>query len=303
MNYTLDQLRALEAVNRTGSFAAAAQELGRATSAISYAIKTLESALNVEIFDRSGHRARLTSAGELVLLETARVLTQARRLEQVGRELERGFEPALSVVLDGILPVPPVMRALRAFSDLGLPTRVHMMVEYLGGVVRKFEDLAADVMMVVDYEGDHELSAVPLPPVEVFLLAHRDHPLHQRDRTLDRDDLADHVELVVADSSHKPPGSTHRLFLGSPQLFQLSDFHTKTQALLHGVGYGWLPGHLAAEHMRSGELLEVGFEEGSRHVFEPHLVHRKHPPIGPAGKILLEKLLHETAIEPLVHDF
>ena len=57
MNYTLDQLLALEAVHRLGSFAAAAKSLYRATSAISYSIKSLEEALEVELFDRSGHRA------------------------------------------------------------------------------------------------------------------------------------------------------------------------------------------------------------------------------------------------------
>ena len=60
MNYTLDQLLALEAIHRLGSFASAAESLYRATSAISYSIKSLEDALNVTLFDRSGHRAVLT---------------------------------------------------------------------------------------------------------------------------------------------------------------------------------------------------------------------------------------------------
>ena len=73
MNYTLDQLLALEAVHRLGSFSAAATSLCRATSAISYSIKSLEEALKVDLFDRSGHRAQLTPEGELILLEARRV--------------------------------------------------------------------------------------------------------------------------------------------------------------------------------------------------------------------------------------
>ena len=112
MNYTLDQLLALEAVHRLGSFAAAAKSLYRATSAISYSIRSLEEALEVDLFDRSGHRAVLTPEGEVILLEAKRVLQQARRLEQMGKELHAGYEPILRIVLDGILPMAPVMRAM-----------------------------------------------------------------------------------------------------------------------------------------------------------------------------------------------
>ena len=66
MLLTLDQLEVLDAIARLGSFSAAAQELHRATSAVSYANKTLESSLGVSVFDRSGHRAKLTESGRLV---------------------------------------------------------------------------------------------------------------------------------------------------------------------------------------------------------------------------------------------
>jgi len=294
MNYTLDQLLALEAIHRLGSFAAAAKSLHRATSAVSYSIKSLEDALEVTLFDRSGHRAVLTPEGTLILAEAGRVIQQARRLEQVGRELQSGAEPLLQIVLDGILPMTPLMRAMHGFTERKLPTQVRLMVEYLNGVTDRFEETHADIMMVLDYEGDQELSATALPHVEMYLVAHKDHPLNQGEKTLTRDDLADHVELIVADSAKKPRGATHRLFLGSPHVFQLSDFHSKTQALLGGVGYGWLAGHLADEHIQSGELVRIPFEEGSVHTFEPHLVHRKDPPIGPSGRLFMELFLEEA---------
>jgi DNA-binding transcriptional LysR family regulator len=298
MNYTLDQLLALEAIHRLGSFAAAAKSLFRATSAVSYSIKSLETALDVTLFDRGGHRAVLTPAGELVLAEAQRVIGQARRLEQVALELNRGHEPLLPIVLDGILPQPPVMAAMRAFVDRQLPTRVQLVVEYLTGVVERFRESEAAIMLVLDYEGDQELSAIPLPKVDMFLLAHRDHALNQTGQSVDRAELARHVELVVADSSQRSSGASHRLFLGSPHLFELSDFHSKRQALLGGVGYGWLPNHLAAPHMKSGELVTIPFEEGSVHTFDPHLVYRKDPPLGAAGRLFMELFLKEAGVAP-----
>ena len=53
---SLDQLAVFVAVIETGSFNAAARKLGRAVSAISYAIATLETQLGVTVFDRQGSR-------------------------------------------------------------------------------------------------------------------------------------------------------------------------------------------------------------------------------------------------------
>ena len=131
------------------------------------------------LFDRSGHRAELTPEGELILTEARRVIQQARRLEQMGKELHAGYEPLLRIVLDGIFPMTPIMRAMGAFTAKKLPTRVRLMVEYLNGVSDRFAESEASLMLVLDYEGDQELSAIGLPHVPMCLLAHRDHPLNQ----------------------------------------------------------------------------------------------------------------------------
>lgn len=83
MNFTLDQLMALDAIARTGSFAAAASELHKVPSAVSYSIQGLESALGVDVFDRSRRKAVLTPAGQRLLDASREVLDQARMLERV----------------------------------------------------------------------------------------------------------------------------------------------------------------------------------------------------------------------------
>ena len=294
INYTLDQLMALEAIHRVGSFAGAAQSLNRATSAISYSIKTLETGLGVKLFDRSGHKAVLTAAGRLILLESRRVIREARRLEQVGRELNSGYEPELTVVMDGIVPLAPMMDAMRIFSGQERPTRLKLVVDYLKGVNQRFQNDSAAMMVLLNFEGDERLSAIPLPPVCMYLVSHRDHALQQGCEPLNRRVLAEHVEWTVADPAGTTTGPVHRLFLGSTQLFQMSDFHSKVEALRRGVGYGWLPGHLAEPHLASGELAEINFEEGSRHTFEPHLVYRTEPPMGLAGREFIDIYLDQV---------
>lgn len=57
-------LQAFEAAARHLSYAEAAQELGRTPSAISHAIKDLESRLRTSLFERAGRRVKLTQSGE-----------------------------------------------------------------------------------------------------------------------------------------------------------------------------------------------------------------------------------------------
>lgn len=66
---TLEALHILDAIDRRGSFASAANELDRAPSSLSYQIQKLEQDLDIMIFDRSGHKANFTDAGKLILEE------------------------------------------------------------------------------------------------------------------------------------------------------------------------------------------------------------------------------------------
>jgi len=65
----LQFLPTFEAAGRLGSFAAAASELHLTPSAISQQIRTLEDALGVALFERTGRTALLTQAGEQYLTE------------------------------------------------------------------------------------------------------------------------------------------------------------------------------------------------------------------------------------------
>ena len=63
-------------VERTGSMAAAARELGLVPSALSYRVRQLETALDVLLFDRSSRQAKLTEAGKELLREGNRLLIE-----------------------------------------------------------------------------------------------------------------------------------------------------------------------------------------------------------------------------------
>ena len=95
MDFTLDQLRALDAIDRGGSFAAAARELHRVPSAVTYLVRNLETTLGLTLFERTGRGAVLTAEGRHVLEYARDVLARARALESAARDLAGGWEAEL----------------------------------------------------------------------------------------------------------------------------------------------------------------------------------------------------------------
>ena len=75
---------------RSCSFAAASAKLYKTPSALSYTIHRLESDLNIQLLDRSGHRARFTPTGQMLLEKGREVLHIARELEIRAVKLQQG---------------------------------------------------------------------------------------------------------------------------------------------------------------------------------------------------------------------
>ena len=294
MRLDLDALEALAAVVEHGGLARAAQKLHKAPSAVSYQLARLEEQLDLAVVDRSGYRLALTPAGEAIYAEAQRVLAQAERVTELARQFRHGYEPRITLIADGILPLAPVFTAVKAMGDARIPTRVQLKVEFLRGVQYRFDRDAADLMIVKDYDPRPDLIAEPLPAVTCVLCTASTHALAHLD-TVSRDALHDHVELSIQDSSEQ--GTDHHLLGGERVLF-LSGFLAKRDALRMGLGFGWMPMDLVQEDLANGTLAEVRYEGGPRYRFTPQLVRRSDRALGPAGRLLYDGLraaLAETA--------
>ncbi|MFT5579437.1 MAG: DNA-binding transcriptional LysR family regulator, partial [Paraglaciecola psychrophila] len=84
---TIEVLETLDAIDRRGSFAKAAEELNKATSAVSYAVQKLEDQLDIALFQRQGRRSVLTPAGRLILAEGRDILQTTARLANKAKQV------------------------------------------------------------------------------------------------------------------------------------------------------------------------------------------------------------------------
>ena len=290
LNITLDQARALDALARHGTLKAAAKALGRQHGSIVYALGQLESQTELELLDRSGYRTRLTSAGDELLVRCRALLASFEELELAARRLRSGWEPTLRIVVDGIFPTALVLRQLKALRQADAPTRAEVQVEFLAGVEAAFEQAHADLMVSVLRPSDTGLSGVPLAPLTARLVASCDHPL-ARLRRVTEADLEKHTLISVRGSDPRLALSTGKHEPTAPIL--LHGFHTKREALLDGLGYGWLPDYLVADDVSAGRLKEVRYAGGSRHAFEPYAYTRR--AMGRAARFVVDGLVRDGA--------
>jgi DNA-binding transcriptional LysR family regulator len=280
LNINLKALEALDAVVSCGGFHRAAGQLHRVQSAVSHQVANLERQLGLKLLNRDGYRVQLTPAGEAILAEGRHLLTQAERLRTVARQLSCGWEAELLVVVDGILPLAPVLEAVGTLANEGVPTRIQVSVEFLRGVQEHFHRVQGSLMLAVEYRPDTSLQEEALPDLDGILCVGDVHPL-ARARSVTLAQLHEQLELSVQHSSTEQLDD-RRLF-GCQRRIYLSSFQAKRDVLLLGVGFGWMPLHLVLDDLERGRLRELKYQGGSRFRFTPRLVHRAYQPLGPAG--------------------
>ncbi len=264
MSLTLDALAVLDAIDRRGSFARAAEELGRATSSLTYAVQQLEAELDVLLFDRSGHRARFTPAGRVLLEEGRSLLAAAESLAGKTRQAAGGWEPQLTLAVEGILPTAPLLPVLEDFYGLGQGTALRLRHEVLAGTWDALASGCAD--LVIGATGSvppgSGIRTRPLGTVEFRFCVAPGHPLARLQRPLTEADIGAHRAVVIADTARNLPLRSAGWLQRQPRL-TVPDLHAKLAAQQAGLGVGSLPRWLAEREVAAGRLVQCEWEGGN----------------------------------------
>jgi len=266
MKLTLEALHILDTIDRKGSFAGAATELDRVPSALTYSVRKLEEDLDVLLFDRGGHRAKLTPAGTELLNEGRHLLQAAAELEQRVKRTASGWEVELRVVLDSIVPFEKMIPLIAEFDREASGTRLRFSVEVLSGVWEALLSGRADLaigavyngMEAVRMTGDFRTMTV-LPDSWIFAVAPH-HPLANLPEPLTASQIQRYRAVAVGDTGRSLPGVTTGLLNGQETL-TVPSLRAKLAAQLAGLGCGHLPRVLAAPYLADGSLIEKATQE------------------------------------------
>ena len=266
MHLTLEALHILDMIDRKGSFAAAAIALDRVPSAITYTVRRLEDELDLLLFDRRGHRAKLTPAGLELLTEGRHLLRAAGELEQRVKRTASGWGVELRIVVDNIIPFDHLLPLIADFDREAAGTRLRISVEVLSGVWESLLRNDADLAIGAPHDGPELIrmrggfQIRQMGELEWVFAVAPQHPLAGLAEPLDAALLQQHRAIAVADSGRVLPRMSTGLLNGQDTL-TVPSLPAKLAAQLAGLGCGNLPRMLAAPYLASGALIEKATAE------------------------------------------
>jgi DNA-binding transcriptional LysR family regulator len=252
---TLDQLQVFITITELGSFRAASQKMHRAQSAVSYAIKELESQLGFSLFERSTYRPELTTKGMAFLARAKHLVCQSDELSSYAQQLKLGTEPYIRLSVAAIFPLTIITKSLKETHFKFPSTEIKFEIEVLSGD-KLLLDQSVD-LAITDILGPKErIQGIPLQKVKMWQVCAADHPLSKlidsKTLKVEKDELRKFPQIVVRSTGKAVKRSSGVINLTNR--WTVNDFGSKRELILNGLGWGGMPEHWIETDLAGGRL-------------------------------------------------
>ena len=255
----MTELEVVLAVARRNSFRGAALELGMSTTAVSAAVAGLEARLKVRLFNRSTRSVSLTDAGQRYVERIAPALAEIR---SAGEEAGAGPDtPSGTLRINApqgaahllLAPLfhPYALRYPDVRIDIVSESRlIDIVAEGFDAGIRLAESVPQD-MIAVTLSRDIRMLVVATPE---YLKRHGT-PRHPRD-------LLEHQSIGMR-MSHggiyhwELERNGQKLQMDLPVRFALNELAAIKQAILLGLGIGFISEWFIEDELKSGALVPV----------------------------------------------
>lgn len=301
MKMTLEQLTIFAEVAERQHLTRAADALALTPSAVSAAVRRLEEAYGVPLFDRIGRGISTTAAGRIFLEEVRPVLARARAAERVLGELgdlQRGEISVFASQTVASYWLPPVLMRFQAeYPGIRLSLTI-------GNTATVAEAVAEGIAEMGYVEGEVANSVLRVDPLvedELMIVVGPDHPFAGKG-DLTPQQLVGETAWVL-----REPGSGTRSEFeqalsekgvdpaGLAVALELPSNEAVLSAARSGLCATAVSGHVAAPHLATGDLVRVDIALPSRTFIL--LRHRDRDP-GRAARKLAEFSISAATPDP-----
>lgn len=257
---TIEALEVIDAIERRGSFASAAEELGKATSALSYVVQKLEEQMDVTLFTREGRRSVLTPAGRVVLEDGRLILAATARLTDKSREVSTGWEPKLKISVGAPSNYSQFFKALKTFVDQYPSVEIDISEHILNGGWEMLDQGSVD--LIVNVPGpvpkNRGYRSIHLGSNDLALVAAKNHPILKWLKDSKKLESAlSTCRRVIAHDTTRVSISTSAGLVSDSDAIYVQNMDQKVEAQIAGLGIGHLPRARIQPQLGSGELVEL----------------------------------------------
>lgn len=257
---SLKQLRALAAINESGSLTSAAESLGLTPPAVSTQLKLLEENLGTRLVMRGNDgKTSLTSAGQEVLRSVQQIESTLTNCYEKVKSIRAGKIGyiAIGVVSTGKYFAP---RLVAGFQKANPEIQVGLRIGNREEIITQVMDGAVDVAIMGRPPRAPVVTAEILGPHPHVFIAPPGHKL-ATGRDVLPDDLLEETFLT------REPGSGTRILMerlldrlgeGRPyKTVSVGTNETIKQAVMAELGIAFISGHTVASELHDGRLVQI----------------------------------------------
>ena len=259
---SLEALEVIDAIERKGSFAAAAGALHKVPSAISYTVQKLEQDLGVTLFQKQGRRAVLTVAGEVLVKQGRQLLLAADELAATTRQVATGWEPRLRIAIDTIVSMDTLLPVIADLYKEQPAIEIKLLTEVLGGTWEALIENRVDLVIggiggIPRHQG---IRCEPWWQIEHVFVAAPGHPICAEPQPVSTAAIQRYRSVIISDTSRNAVPLS-RGILNQQASIYVPDMGAKIEAHRCGLGIGYVPANRVTQYLDNGELIKLSIEK------------------------------------------
>ncbi len=292
---TLRQLKVFESVARQLSFSRAAEELHLSQPAVSAQVKKLEEHAGIALFEQFGKKIYLTPAGSHLLDISRTILGQFESAEEAMTQFRgvSGGKLNVAVISAGDYFFP---RLLVEFASRHAGVRLNFTVHNREGLLAHLLDNLTDLAVMVRPPASPHTVHEAFSPHPYVVVAPPGHALVGR-QAVPVDEVVRQPFVVRergSDTWHSMEDAFGARIAELNVAMEIRSTETIKQAVIAGMGLGFLSAHTIGQELRGGSLAVLDVE-GFPLMLNWYLVQRRDKRLPPVAQAFREFLLGEGA--------
>lgn len=259
----IDHLTAFIEVAETGSFAAAARNLRRGVSSVSYSIAQVEEKCGFPLLVRGNKKSELTERGRAVFADAKAVVEGARRFTSHAATLQRGAETRIRIAVDALFPPVPLQSALKRLTDRHDRIRIQLFNSSLNNLWDELRTRRLDFALTLISVLPLDMEGMSFRQIQLAPVAAANHRLSLLKRPLQMSDLQRERQIYFVASPDLDTERVGRVF--SLDVWTANDLEHIRRLVRGGLGWSFGSEDFFAEEILSGAVQILASKDAHLH--------------------------------------
>ena len=253
MNINQEQLIIFKTVIETGSFSAAARQLGKVPSAVSMSIANLEIDLNLLLFHRGGREPVATTQALTLYEKTEQLLIEINQWKQHAFALSEGLESSLNIVVVSELLHVQWTDYISLLEQQFPELQINIFSAPQEDALKMLMNQTAQLALMFEREQlESREQFVELKREALVAVAATDSPLAQCEQ-VSYEQILQSRQIAIAsrDRTLKPE------LLFSKKYWRTDNNHSACAMIMQGLGWGILPVEMLNQNPHIKQKLKI----------------------------------------------